>query len=132
MSGEPMCRRRRVEFADTDASGRAHFAALLRHVEAVEHEWLAENGIPLQPAGGGWPRVRVECDYRAPVSAREEVQVALEVAEVGASSVEWRFRIRSVDDQVVAEGRMVTVLVDSEGLAVGIPADWRESLSGSV
>ena len=38
---------RRVAFADTDASGRVHFTAILRYVEDAEHAYLAEKGIEL-------------------------------------------------------------------------------------
>lgn len=123
-------RRRRIEFADTDASGRAHFTALLRHAEAVEHELLAELGIPLAGAAGGWPRVRVECDFRAPLGAGDEVEVTVVPARVGNGSVEWRFELRRPGGETAAEGRMVTARVGADGKAAAIPGEWRQRLGG--
>jgi len=130
MSRASMRRSRRIEFADTDASGRAHFAALLRHVEAVEHELLRELGLPVLDARGGWPRARMECDFRAPLAAGEDVEVLVEVDEVGESSVAWRFEIFARSGETAARGRMTTVWVGSEGRPATIPAEWRECLSG--
>ncbi len=125
-----MRRSRRIEFADTDASGRAHFTALLRHAEAVEHELLGELGIPVIDAGGGWPRVRVECDFRAPMAAGDEVVVLVEVDKVGESAITWRFEILASSGETAAQGRMTTVRVGPDGKSAPIPAEWRASLLG--
>jgi len=130
MSRASMRRSRRIEFADTDASGRAHFAALLRHAEAVEHELLRELGIPVIDARGGWPRARVECDFRAPLAAGDEVEVLVEADEIGESSVAWRFVIFASSGETAARGRMTTVWVGPDGKSAPIPAEWREKLSG--
>jgi acyl-CoA thioesterase FadM len=130
MSPAGIRRRRTIEFADTDASGRAHFTALLRHVEAVEHEWLRELGLPVLDARGGWPRVRVECDFRAPLAAGDEVEVFVGVEDVGGSSVVWSFGIFSPDGGTAAEGRMTTVWVGADGKPAPIPPEWRKRLTG--
>jgi acyl-CoA thioester hydrolase len=125
-------RSRRIEFADTDASGRAHFTALLRHVEAVEHELLAELAIPLIGPEGGWPRVRVEADFRAPLQVGDEMEVTITVGAVGKASIDWRFEICGRGGDTAAEGRLVTVRVGADRQPAAIPAEWRRRLGGEA
>ncbi len=49
----------RVRFVDTDASGRIHYTAMLRHFEAAESEFFQASGLryeEVQNSGLGWPR----------------------------------------------------------------------------
>lgn len=121
--------RRRVAFSETDASGRAHFTALLKWAEDAEHELLHALGVTVCSSDQGWPRVRVECDYRLPLSAGEEARVEIELAEIGESSLSWKFRILKKDEALAAEGRIVTVSVGPEG-SLKITPDLRAKLSG--
>jgi len=121
--------RRRIEFADTDASGRAHFAALLRHVEAAEHEILRHLGIPVLDAKlGGWPRAHIECDYSAPLAPGDEIEVRLHPESVGESSLTWSFEILSPSGHPAAQGRIVTVHTTPTGHPAPIPPEWRQEL----
>lgn len=101
---------RRVAFADTDASGRAHFTAILRYVEEAEHAFFAERGMAVFSEHYGWPRVHVDCDYRAPLAFGDQVEVLLVVQVVGKTSVKYTFAIKKAD-QFCAEGSMVIVRV---------------------
>jgi len=132
MSGRPELRRlRRIEFADTDASGRAHFTALLRHAEAVEHELLEQLGLPLL-GGGGWPRARLECDFRAPLAAGDPLEVCVAVEAVGRSSVTWRFQLGRPGGPVAADGRVIAVRTGRDGRARALPAAWRRRLGAAA
>jgi len=130
MSGDQGFRiTRRIEFADTDASGRAHFAAVLRHVEAAEHECLRRAGVPAGDVEGAWPRVRVECEYLRPLSFGEEITVVLRLSPVGVSSLVWTFSVESAGTDA-ARGSLTTVLVDDEGRPRQVPREWRTRLAG--
>jgi len=118
---------RRIEFADTDASGRAHFAAVLRHVEAAEHECLRRAEVPVGYEDGGWPRVRVECEYLRPLAFGDEFTVVLHPAPCGKTSLAWQFEVH-LAQEVVVRGSVVTVLVDAEGKPRVVPAEWRQRL----
>lgn len=121
--------RRRVAFSETDASGRAHFTALLRWAEDAEHQLLDSLGIPICSSTGGWPRARVECDYRQPLQAGEEVEVAIELVEIGTSSLRWSFRIFGKEHSLAAVGQMVTVFASHSG-SIPIEGGLREKLAG--
>ncbi len=119
---------RRIEFADTDASGRAHFAAVLRHVEAAEHECLRQAGVPVDDREGAWPRVRIECEYLRPLSFGEEITVVLRLSPTGMSSLAWEFAVES-GGTAAARGSIITVLVDVDGRPREVPREWRQRLA---
>ena len=123
--------RRRVEFRDTDAAGIVHFSAFFFWMESAEHELLRSAGLHVferHPDGSeySWPRVSVSCDYRSALRFGEEVDITVYVAELGRSSVTYRF-VFEHDGRTAAEGRVVAVRcqVRPGGRleAVAIPAD---------
>lgn len=121
---------RRVQFSETDASGRMHFTSLLKWVEEAEHELLRDYGIQVFEEGAGWPRAHISCDYQRPVVFGDEVLVALTLNGLGEASLSWAFEVRENRSQkVVASGAMVTVYCSAEGRPVTIPDEWRAALS---
>jgi acyl-CoA thioester hydrolase len=122
---------REVAFSDTDASGWVHFTKLLGYAEEAEHGYLRECGIPVfDKASGGWPRVRIACDYRLPLRFQDRIEVRLMLGKIGGSSVEWKFEIANAGGDIVAEGEMVTVKVNAIGKAEPISAAEKKLLEG--
>ena len=109
-----------VAFSDTDASGWAHFSKILCHVEAAEHACLASRGIPVFSKNGGWPRVKITCDYHSPLRFGDKLEVILHLQRIGTTSLNWRFEIFKTDTTLAATGEMVSVKVDSEGKPTSI------------
>jgi YbgC/YbaW family acyl-CoA thioester hydrolase len=103
---------RQVAFAETDASGRAHFTAILRYAEEAEHAFFASRGMVVISDQHGWPRVHVDCDYRAPLAFGDVIEVQLVVQVVGKTSIKYHFVVKK-DGQLCAEGSMVIVRVES-------------------
>ena len=105
-----------VSFADTDASGWAHFSKILTFVEQAEHDLFAKLGISVfDPASSGWPRAHISCDYRSPLKFREHFEVYLKLSKLGASALNWEFEILKADGCLAAEGVMVSVKVGPDG-----------------
>lgn len=102
---------RKVAFSDTDASGRAHFTSILRYVEETEHAFFAMRGMAVIGEDHGWPRVHVDCDYRAPLAFGDEVEVWLVVQVVGKTSLKYTFTVNK-GALLCAEGSMVIVRVE--------------------
>jgi len=105
--------RRRVEWADTDMAGIAHFARFLVFMETAEHGFREALGFPLgadstNGASLGWPRVSATCDYRSPLRFGDEVEITTRVVEMGTSSLTFGFTFHH-GGRVVAEGRMTSV-----------------------
>jgi acyl-CoA thioester hydrolase len=136
--------RKTVEFAETDAAGFLHFSNYLRYVEIAERVLFAQLGCPLleerEGRLSGFPRVRVQCDYSAPLYFGDEVEVHLKVVEWSPRSVSYRFRLERLGPgsrERVAKGSMTTVfavLDRSSGRleSASLPAALRERLESAA
>jgi YbgC/YbaW family acyl-CoA thioester hydrolase len=110
--GDDFRKTRKVAFADTDASGRVHFTSILRYVEEAEHEFFAQSGQIIISDHFGWPRVHVDCDYRAPLAFADVIEILLVIQVVGKTSVKYTFSVKKAE-QLIAEGSMVIVRVET-------------------
>ena len=122
-----------VAFADTDASGWVHFSKILQYPERAEHDFLEHSGLVVfDRSKGGWPRVRVVCDYMRPLTFQDRITVELAVGKVGSGSVTWLFRILKDDGKVAASGEMVTAKVNHEGMPTRLDDGERALLEGGA
>src|SRR5579864_3767829 len=104
----------RIRFVDTDASGRIHYTALLRHFEAAEFEFLRAIGCAYSSFGAegvGFPRVHVECDYLAALRCDDLISTAVSVDRVGDTSFTLAFAV-SVEGRAAAKGKITIVCTD--------------------
>ena len=120
----------RVSFVDTDASGRIHFTAMLRYFEAAEQEFIRSLGFNYRdaPRDVGFPRVRVECEYRAAVLFDDELDIAVSVPRVGTSSYTLGFAATN-NGVLAANGSIVVVCINRQsGRPQPIPELLRAAL----
>ena len=104
---------RRIEWPDTDASGRWHNTAAFRFVEVAETALLERLGI-LDAIYGRLPRVRIEADFKRLLEFRDLVDCHIRVARVGNSSVTYDFEMRK-EKELCARLKVVAVLLDEAG-----------------
>jgi YbgC/YbaW family acyl-CoA thioester hydrolase len=121
--------RRRIQWFDTDSSTKYHNTAPLRLMEEAEAALLDRLGI-VREVYGWLPRAHVTLDYHRPLRFWDQVEVRVEVAEVGHTSVTYEFSIRK-DGAACADGRVVAVLIDDEGRPRPWPEEHRRLLLGS-
>jgi acyl-CoA thioester hydrolase len=122
----------RVAFPDTDASGRIHFTAMLRYFESAEIEFLRSLGYCYRDAPEvGFPRVRVECEYRSVVGFDDELDITVSVKRVGTSSYTLEFAAWK-DGVMAANGSIVVVSVGRPGRAQALPEALKESLQSAA
>ena len=114
---------RQVEFVETDMAGIVHYSNYLRWVEAAESALFQKWHQPLieltEHYAQGWPRVRVNCDYKVPVYFQDTVRIHLFILETKVKAIEYGFSIHKLGpDQPVlaARGKMTTVHVRREPL----------------
>jgi YbgC/YbaW family acyl-CoA thioester hydrolase len=105
--------RRRVEWMDTDAAGIFHWSTVIRFTEAAEIALHNALGIA-EITFGATPRVKVGFDFRRPLRFNDPTTVDLTVAAVGRSSVRYQAVLRDEHDELVAEGEVVTVFIDTQ------------------
>jgi YbgC/YbaW family acyl-CoA thioester hydrolase len=122
-----------VAFGDTDASGWMHFPNIFRFFEEAEHAFLKSRGILVfDRAQGGWPRVKVSCDYKRPLITGDRIEVLLEIARLGASSVSWNFEVLDPSGETAAFGSVTTVRVNHEGRPQLISEEERGALETKI
>jgi acyl-CoA thioester hydrolase len=86
------------------------------------------DGVGLVKEVYGWlPRAHVTVNYRSPVRFWDEVEVSVEVREMGRTSITYGFEIRS-EGEPCADGTVVAVLIDEEGKPRPWPEEWRRML----
>ena len=132
---EKACHRYKCEvsFSDTDASGWVHFSRILVFAERAEHDFLKLAGIGVFESGrGGWPRVRVVCDYKRPLRFQDAIEVEIDLKEIGNTSLTWRFEIKKGDGELAATGEMVSVKVNDSGAASHITKAEKELLEITI
>jgi len=121
----------RVRFVDTDASGRIHYTAMLRHFEAAEQDFLRMIEAFYKTgylAGVGFPRVHAECDYTGMVAFDDPLDIEVRVERVGNSSYTLGFAA-SVEGRPVAHGKLTIVSID---LGTQRPRAIPEELAGKL
>ena len=109
--------RRRVQFRDTDAAGIMHFSTFFTCMEEAEHELLRSVDTSVHvavdshdPLAGklSWPRVAAECQYVDAAHFEEILEIEVQVARIGTSSVTYEFQFH-VSERLVAHGTLTTV-----------------------
>ena len=118
-----------VAFGDNDASGWMHFPNIFKYAEEAEHAFLRSRGVLVfARAEGGWPRVKVSCEYKRPLQCGDAFEVLLSIARIGASSITWDFEVANAAGEIAAFGSMTNVRVDHQGRPQEITAAERAAL----
>ena len=119
-----------VAFGDTDASGWMHFPNIFRYFEEAEHAYLKSRGVLVfDRKHGGWPRVKVSCDYKRPLLTGDRIEVRLRISRIGASSLNWQFDILTEAGETAAHGSVTTVRVNRNGVPQTITQSERDALA---
>jgi YbgC/YbaW family acyl-CoA thioester hydrolase len=118
----------RILFIDTDASGRIHYTALLRYFEAAEIELFRAAGAQEDLAEVAFPRVHIECDYRAAIYFDDELIIELSIGNMGRTSIELLYRAMK-KGVVAANGKIVIAAMNPKtNQSTEIPPGLREKL----
>lgn len=130
---------RTIEFHETDAAGLVHFSNYFRYAEAAEHALYRAIDYPMMKRESssfyGWPRVRAQAKYSAPLDSGDVLRIELWITEIKDKAIEWAFRIEREHDQVLAaKGSFATMHVHIDALtrdmkSMPIPEVLRERLT---
>ncbi len=122
--------RMRVNWVDTDASGRIHYTAALRYFEVAEHALMRRVlGSGAADRGFSMPRVHVEADYEAALAYPDEFDCTARVVALGRGSVTFGYEIVRLDGVRAIRGRIVAVAVGADGRPMPLPERFRERLA---
>ena len=120
---------RRIEWPDTDASGRWHNTAGFRFIEVAETALLERLGI-LDDVYGRLPRARIEADFKKLLVFRDVLDLSLSVARVGRTSINYFFELRK-KGEVCMEAEVTAGLLDDDGSPAEWPQEYRDLLTKS-
>jgi acyl-CoA thioester hydrolase len=108
----------RVRFGETDLMGIVHHASYVSYLEVARIEWLRRRGVTYADwaaHGVHLPVVELAVKYRAPARFDEELDVHVSIAEIGAASVRFDYRIvRAVDGVLCTEGSTRLACIDAQ------------------
>jgi acyl-CoA thioester hydrolase len=118
---------RRVEFAETDAAGIAHFTAFFRYMEEAEHALWRDAGMSIHPRDGdlGWPRVSATFDYHRPLYFEDEFEVRIAVMAVTSRTIRYECHVTRGDTKIATGALTIACVRRHAGAlqAIEIPTD---------
>ena len=121
-------RRLRVEWVDTDASGRIHHTAAFRWAEVVEHELLRSLGLAELTS---FPRRALQVEFSAPLRFGDVFDLHLEIEHRGRTSVGYVWRAVRVGsdgaEPTFFTGHTTAVFVGEDGRPRPIPTALRDA-----
>lgn len=129
-----------VRFADVDHAGIVYYPRFfhLFHL-AFEELWRTRLGPRayvelLDRDRVGFPAVRAECDFKAPLRFGDTAEIELSVERLGATSITFRYQVYRSDPRALcADGRVVCAVVDlARFAAIEIPERVRALLADLV
>jgi 4-hydroxybenzoyl-CoA thioesterase len=124
-----------VRFADVDHAGIVYYPRFFHYFHlAFEELWRQRIGPRayselLDRDRIGFPAVRAECEFKAPLRFGDTAEIVVSVSRLGSKSISFRYRVyKAVDDQaerertIAAEGLVVCAVVDlARFVAVTVP-----------
>lgn len=128
-----------VRFADVDHAGIVYYPRFYHYFHVAFEEFFRErmgSGAYLDLISRrriGFPAVRTECDYRAPLRFGDMVRVDMRIERLGGKSVRFRYRATRAEGstgaagEVVADGLVICAVTDlAQFRAVEVPDDLRQ------
>lgn len=128
---------RRIEFADTDMAGIAHFSCFILFMEEAEHEFLRSLGLSVHMQHEGdilsWPRLKTSCEFFRPAFFEDVLDIHLQIEHRGQKSLGYRFDFYRQDEHVAWGQLKVACCICNPGekiRAVPVPSFIAEKIDG--
>jgi YbgC/YbaW family acyl-CoA thioester hydrolase len=122
----------RIQFVDTDMSGRIHYSSIFRYFEIMDHDFFRRIGYSYKKIfqlGLDMPRVHVECNYLGEIEYDDELEAQVSIGKLGNSSYTLSFSFYK-ENILVAKGKLTNVFIDrSTGKSVQIPESIKLELA---
>jgi YbgC/YbaW family acyl-CoA thioester hydrolase len=124
---------RRVQFAETDAAGLAHFTSFFKYMEEAEHALWRAAGLSIAPAGAefGFPRARATFEYHRPLRFEDEFEAHIRITAIDERTIRYRC-VLSRGGEKVATGELAVVCVSKKGEAPMKPMPIPEGIAARL
>jgi len=124
----------KVCFGDIDNAGIVYYPRFVHYFHvAMEEFFSAELGLDYATLVRnhclGFPTVRLEADFKRRLRYGDCLAVEVRVISLGNTSVTWGYKVMRLheEDEIVAEGRNITVCVNLKSFQKTLPA-WLRTL----
>jgi acyl-CoA thioester hydrolase len=119
-----------TRWADNDAYGHVNNTVFYQWFDSAVNAWMVEQGmLDIQKGDPIALVVETRCTYFAALEFPQDVEVGLNVAELGRSSIRYRIGVFGLDDRAAAQGEFVHVVVErATRRPIEIPPEWRAKL----
>ena len=115
-----------VRFRDLDPLGHVNNAVYASYCEQARIEFFQEV-FDIEEVNT--VLANIEIDYRRPIEGLGELTVGLDVTDIGDSSFEMSYELRS-EGEVAATASTVLVVLDPETTKpTRVPDEWREAVA---
>jgi acyl-CoA thioester hydrolase len=127
----------RVRYAETDQMGIAYYANYFVWFEVGRSEYCRRRGFEYRRFEKEYGLYLVvteaACRYRLPARYDDELIVRTWVSEIRRRSLTFSYDIRrAADDQTLARGYTVHIVMDGQGRPRSLPPDCAAALGGPV
>jgi 4-hydroxybenzoyl-CoA thioesterase len=122
-----------VRFGEVDAAGIVYYPRFFNYFHVAFEEFFTKCvGVPYDQLIGkdrlGFPTVRVECDFGAPLHHGELIDVEMTISKIGRSSFTSAYRVLRAG-KLCARAEITTATVDLDKMeAIPIPDSYRAVL----
>jgi 4-hydroxybenzoyl-CoA thioesterase len=122
----------KISFGEIDYAGVVYYPNFFDYFQRTEEAFMEHIGFPypylIGELGYAFPIVHVEADFKRPVRYGDAIDIVLDVAQLGHSSVAFTFRVFK-GREFCAEALIKHVTVDHKAFkAVPMPEDLRKRL----
>ena len=131
--------RLRYRFGDIDEAGIAYYPKLLHYFHCAFEDWWSDAlGHPyprvMHDDKLGFPAVKLECEFFAPIRYGDEPLVHLGILRLGTGSVEFgMWMTNGADSKPLCRARILTATVDMVTMKKrSLPAVWRQRFQPHV
>ncbi|WP_369854812.1 tol-pal system-associated acyl-CoA thioesterase [Candidatus Thalassolituus haligoni] len=118
----------RIYIEDTDAGGIVYYANYLRYMERARTEWLRAMAIGqevLRQQGILFVVTAVEAKYRKPARLDDELNVSVQVDNVGKARLHISHQVSRINQsgeyELLVEAGVVVAAMNIEGRPVALP-----------
>lgn len=123
-----------TRWRDNDVYGHVNNVVFYEWFDTAVNALMIDHGLDIHHGRVVAWVVSSACDYHAPVSFPDDVDVGVRIARLGTSSVQWELGVFAAgSDEACASGRFVHVFVDREtDTSVPVPDGLRAALEPLV
>ena len=122
-----------IRWVDTDGARVMHYSNYFRYFEACEEEYYQSLGLDFKTIfekyGVALPRLEAHCSYKAPCKFDDEIEVTLQLKEIGEKIITYNFQVYLTEgSRLAAEGYLKVIAVNDKWKSVQIPDELTKAI----